>query len=100
MRHDAIESVYLAVSDLDAACHPYERLGLKLSPAEGGRRTLHVGGPTNLFAVHFRSDPGSVDVADLNVALYVADFDAALQDLERKGIPAARVREGDADMAW
>jgi hypothetical protein len=44
MMFDAIDSVYLAVTDLDAACRPCERLGLRLSPARDGRRTPHVGG--------------------------------------------------------
>ena len=46
-----IDSVWLAAPDLDAVCRPYERLGLRLSPARDGRRTLSVGGPANLFAV-------------------------------------------------
>ena len=53
MKIEAIDSVFLAAADLDAACRPYERLGLKLSPALDGRRTLLVGDPANLFAVHF-----------------------------------------------
>jgi hypothetical protein len=41
--------VLLAVADLENACRSDERLGLRLSPGRVGRRTLHVGGPANLF---------------------------------------------------
>src|SRR3954447_7465858 len=107
MTHDAIDSVFLAVSDLDAACRPYERLGLKLSPARDGRRTLHVGGPASLFAVHFLADAALVPPLRnaaarplLAVALRVADLDAALAPLAAKGVPAERLRDGEADLAW
>jgi hypothetical protein len=54
MLNAAIDStIYVAVADLDA-CRPYERLGLILSPAHDGRRTLHVG----VFAVHFLAEAG------------------------------------------
>ena len=53
MKIEAIDSVLLAVRDLDAACGPYERLGRKLSGARDGHRTLSVGGPADLFTVHF-----------------------------------------------
>src|SRR5262245_18381578 len=102
-----IDSVYLAAGDLDDACRRYERLGLKLSPALDGRRTLLVGGPANLFAVHFlAAAPSDVPLARplhdavaaarplLAVALRVADLDAALGELEAKGVRAASFRDG------
>src|SRR4051812_6631800 len=113
MTHDAIDSVFLAAGDLDAACRPYERLGLNLSPARDGRRTLLVGGPANLFAVHFlaaatRNGPLAQPLRDavaaarplLAVALRVTDLDAALGELEAKDVQGARLRDGDADLAW
>lgn len=112
MKIDAIDSVFLAVGDLDAACRPYERLGLKLSMALDGRRTLLVGGPANLFAVHFLAatstdGPMARPLRDavaarplLAVALRVADLDAAIGELDAKGVCAARFRDGDADAAW
>lgn len=89
----------------------YERLGLKLSPALEGRRTLLVGGPANLFAVHFLAaapsdDPLTRPLRDaatwplLAVALPVADLDAALGELEAKGVRAARFRAGGEGLAW
>src|SRR5687768_3796857 len=113
MKIDAIDSVLLATGDLDAACRPYEQLGLKLSPALDGRRTLLVGGPADPFAVHFlAATPSDGPLARplrdavaaarplLAVALRVADLEAALGELEAKGVGAARFRDGDADAAW
>lgn len=107
MMLNALDSVFLAADDLDAACRPYERLGLNLSPVSNGRRTLLVGGPANLFAVHFLSSDSPLtqqfgDAARplLAVALRVADLDSTLGHLETKGIRATRFRDPDADMAW
>jgi catechol 2,3-dioxygenase-like lactoylglutathione lyase family enzyme len=113
MLYHAIDSVYLAARDLDAACRPYERLGLRLSPPAAGRRTLHVGGPTNLFAVHFLADadPGSLFAAPLRqaidtgrslfaVALRVADLDETTAALAGRGLRVTRGRDGDADLGW
>src|SRR5262245_28056621 len=112
MKIEAIDSVLLAGSDLDA-CGPYERLGLKLSPARDGRRSLLVGGPGDLFAVHFLAAasaggplalPSREAIASSRplfaVALRVADLDAALGELEAKATQATRFRDGDADAAW
>jgi catechol 2,3-dioxygenase-like lactoylglutathione lyase family enzyme len=108
MLYHAIESVFVAVGDLDA-CRSYERLGLVLSPAEGGRRTLHVGGPGNLIAVHFLNDitvlsplaePLRRALAGgrslFGVALGVANLDAAVSHLQARGVNAVR----DGDVAW
>src|SRR4051794_36112048 len=113
MKIDAIDSVLLAAGDLDAACRPYERLGLKLSPAQDGRRTLLGGGPAGPFAVHFlAAAPSDGPLAQplrdaaaaarplLAVALRVEIGDAALGEVEAKGVRAARFRDGEADAAW
>jgi catechol 2,3-dioxygenase-like lactoylglutathione lyase family enzyme len=108
MNITAIDSVYLAVTDLDAACRPYERLGLRLSPLRDGRRTLHVGSPANLFAVHFQSADGplarpvqrALDAgrALFAVALGMADFDALPRFLTDSP-EMSWFREGE-DLAW
>jgi catechol 2,3-dioxygenase-like lactoylglutathione lyase family enzyme len=105
MLYHAIDSVYVAVADLAAACGPYERLGLRLSPAQDGCRTLHVGGPARSFAVHFLADVKAdsplaqplrlaltAGRALFAVALGVAD----IGPLQGKGLVAARLDE----MAW
>src|SRR3954452_1946097 len=112
MMFDAIDSVYLAAPDLDAACRPCERLGLRLSPVRDGRRTLHVGGLANLFTLHFVSAPGrdgplaqplrralAAGRSLFAVALLVADLDAVLGRLETLGVQAMRSHD-DASMAW
>jgi catechol 2,3-dioxygenase-like lactoylglutathione lyase family enzyme len=109
----SIDSVFLAVANLGDACRPYERLGLKLSPARDGRRTLSVGGPANLFAIHFLADadPGSPLAGPLRralaagrslfaLALGVEDLDGVLGQLEKKSLAAARFGEGGDEMAW
>jgi hypothetical protein len=58
MHYDTLDSVLLAVLDLKAASQPYERLGLGLSPAHAGRRTISCGGPASPFSVHFLADEG------------------------------------------
>jgi catechol 2,3-dioxygenase-like lactoylglutathione lyase family enzyme len=112
MMIDAIDSVFLAVSDPDTACRPYERLGLRLSPTRDGCRTLHVGGPANHFAVHFLTADADGPLAHLPrlalaagrplfaVALGVADLDAILGRLEAKGLAAVKFRDGDDERAW
>lgn len=50
-----LDALYVACADL-SACAAYERLGLALTPAAAGRRTLLVGlGPAS-FRVHFVAD--------------------------------------------
>ncbi len=113
MLYDAIDSIYLAIRDLDAACRPYERLGLRFSPNLAGCRTLHVGGRTNLFAVHFIADaaPGSPLAAPLHqaldagrslfaVALRVANLDTILAHFTNRGLDATKFRDGNTDLAW
>jgi catechol 2,3-dioxygenase-like lactoylglutathione lyase family enzyme len=108
----AIDSVLLAVPDLDTACRPYERLGLRLSPGEV-RRTFSVGGPANLFGVHLLADaerdsplaqPLQLALAAgrslFAVALRVADLEAALLLLQARGVPPTTVRDRDRGLAW
>jgi catechol 2,3-dioxygenase-like lactoylglutathione lyase family enzyme len=108
---EAIDSVLLAVADLDTAFRPYERLGLKLSPSRDGCRTLRVGGPDNLFAVHFLADaPGPVAQplrralaagrSLFAVVLGVTDLKAMLGLVETKGLEATRFRKSGDEMAW
>ena len=109
---DAIDSAYHSAPDLDAAGRPYERLGLRPSPAHAGRRTLHVGGPGNLFSIHFVAEVAESPLAEplrqaltaarslFAVAPGVPDFDATLGLLERKGLRATRSRDGGDDLAW
>jgi catechol 2,3-dioxygenase-like lactoylglutathione lyase family enzyme len=100
MHYHAIDSIHVAVADLDT-CRSYERLGLRLSPPEGGRRMLHVGAPGNLFTVHFLTDTGGVvpwprpaaGRSLFAVALSVTDLDGALACLETKAMR-------DDDTAW
>jgi catechol 2,3-dioxygenase-like lactoylglutathione lyase family enzyme len=107
-----IDSVYLAVADLEAASRPYERLGLKLSPSEVGR-LFHVGGPASLIAFHFLADAGmdsplfpplrqalGAGRSLFAVALRVADLEATLNRLESKGIQATTLRSSDQHLAW
>jgi catechol 2,3-dioxygenase-like lactoylglutathione lyase family enzyme len=113
MKIDAIDSVLLAVADLDAACRPYERLGLRLSPARNVRRTLRVGGAANLFAVHFRAAAGADGLLAqplsqalaagrslFAVGLGVADLGAAVRHLMAKDVQAIPFRDGDRELAW
>ncbi len=107
----AIDTLFVAVPDLDA-CRFCERLGLRLSPAPAGQRSLHVGGPDNLVAALFlAAAPGSPLAEPLRqalaagrglfaVGLRVADLDAALARLASKGVLATTFRDGEADMVW
>jgi catechol 2,3-dioxygenase-like lactoylglutathione lyase family enzyme len=110
MTFDAIDSAFLAVPELGAACRPYERLGLHLTPAQGSRRTLHVGGPPQgIFAIHFLADPGrdgplgeplrraqAAGRALFAVGLRVPDLPQALGVLSSRGVHATTAR----DVAW
>jgi catechol 2,3-dioxygenase-like lactoylglutathione lyase family enzyme len=113
MLYDAIDCVCLAAPDLEAACRPYERLGLRLSPAHEGRRSLHVGGGTNLFTVHFLAEGGlggpaagplgqalAAGRALFAVGLRAPDFTLAVRELTGKGVSAALFRDRDAEAAW
>jgi catechol 2,3-dioxygenase-like lactoylglutathione lyase family enzyme len=86
---------------------------LRLSAARDGRRTLHVGGPANLFAVCFLAEavadsPLSQPLRNVlaagrplfAVALRVTNLDTIISDLEAKGLAATRFREGGDEMAW
>jgi catechol 2,3-dioxygenase-like lactoylglutathione lyase family enzyme len=112
MMFQAIESAYVAVSDLDTACRPYQRLGLRLSPAHDARQTLHVGGPRNPFSVHFLGEAGCDDPLSVAlrralaasrslfaIGLRVSGLDSVVRDLSARGFPAMNFRHGD-DLAW
>lgn len=109
---DTIDSVFLAVPDLDAASRPYERLGLRLDSPEVGRRTLVVGGPGNLFAVHFLAEtPDGSPLAGpvrnalaagrglFAVGLRVRDLEASLGRLASAGFRTA-TSSGSGEGAW
>jgi len=112
MLYDAIDSVFLAVPDLEATSRPYERLGLRLTPAQAGRRTLICGGPGNLFAVHFLDATQDGPLAGqcrqalaagralFAIALRVADLAGAVRPLAVHGIQATVFSDGDQKMAW
>jgi catechol 2,3-dioxygenase-like lactoylglutathione lyase family enzyme len=102
--YEGIARVLLPVSDLAAACAPFERLGLVVSPAREpqGRgiriRTVPIGGPDNLFEVEIigKSDaPGSgwlfdsaVDRGLSTIVLRVTDMATALAALAERGVQA------------
>lgn len=101
MMFDAIDSVNLAAPDLDAACPPYQRLGWRQPQARDGCRTFHVGGPENLFSVHFLATAGqdgpmaqplreaqAAGRSLFAVALGVPDIGAILGRLELQGLRA------------
>jgi catechol 2,3-dioxygenase-like lactoylglutathione lyase family enzyme len=113
MPYEAIDSLYVAVPDLDAACRPYERLGLRPSPAQGGRRTLRLGGPAHRAAVHFlagtsRDTPlaGPVRQALASrrglfaVGLRVPDLSRAGDQLASKGVGATTFPDAGGGLAW
>jgi catechol 2,3-dioxygenase-like lactoylglutathione lyase family enzyme len=102
--YEGIARVLLPVSDLAAACAPFERLGLVVSPAREpqGRgiriRTVPVGGPDNLFEIELvgqAETPGGgwvfgdrVDRGLSTVVLRVSDMATALAALAERGIRA------------
>jgi catechol 2,3-dioxygenase-like lactoylglutathione lyase family enzyme len=102
--YEGIARVLLPVSDLAAACAPFERLGLVVSPAREpqGRgiriRTVPVGGPDNLFEIELvgKADaPGggwvfgeAVDRGLSTIVLRVSDMAAALAALAERGVQA------------
>jgi catechol 2,3-dioxygenase-like lactoylglutathione lyase family enzyme len=113
MYYDSIDSVLLAVADLDQALRPYERLGLRLSAVRPGRRTLLVGGTANPFTLHFLADAG--DDAGLAgplrralaagrglfaTCLRVPDVRQAVDLLAGKGIQATICPDQGREAAW
>ena len=107
--YDGIDRVILPVSNLEAACAPFERLGLVLSPESRTdepstrARTLAVGGPDNLFSVEImgigdKARVGDTDfgrwlktVADRGlstIVLRVTDLAATLATLTERGVKA------------
>jgi catechol 2,3-dioxygenase-like lactoylglutathione lyase family enzyme len=113
MRYEAIDSVFLAAGDLDDACQPYERLGLRLSPAAAGRRCLFVGNTANLFTVEFIGNtapdsPLAVPMRQARdasrslfaVALHLADLDQAVAAVKRLGLPVTQFGNHEANLAW
>ncbi len=109
MTFDAIDTLFVAAADLDAACRPYEQLGLGAGLTRQGSRCLLVGQAHNLVAVRFLADaaPGSPLVEPLRravaagrnlfaVGLRVADL-GRLASIGVRGIP---FRDGEEDRAW
>jgi catechol 2,3-dioxygenase-like lactoylglutathione lyase family enzyme len=96
--YDGIDRVVLPVSDLDAACAPFERLGLVVSPEirprdrNIGIRTLPVGGPDNLFGIEFLTSTEPTNVVTAGglsaIVLRVADMATVLGTLAERGIQA------------
>jgi catechol 2,3-dioxygenase-like lactoylglutathione lyase family enzyme len=101
--YEGIDRAILPVSDMAAACAPFERLGLIVSPERQpkGRgirvRAVPIGGPDNLFEVHFVSSsdeggPGwdafasAADKGLSTIVLRVTDFQATLAALGNHGI--------------
>lgn len=105
MLYEGVDRVILPVSDLAAACAPFERLGLVVSPERQpkGRglriRAAPIGGPENLFEIHIISstDAGGdgwvfgpvVDMGLSTIVLRVSDLEATLAALSTHGIVAA-----------
>ena len=103
MLYEGIDRAILPVSDMAAACAPFERLGFIVSPERQpkGRgirvRAVPIGGPSNLFEVHLvsSSDEGGpgwdafASVADKGlstIVLRVSDLAATLAALKQHGI--------------
>ena len=105
MLYEGIARVLMPVSDLAAACEPFERLGLVVTPARQppGRgisiRAIPIGGPDNLFEIEVvgpADTPGAgwtfgdaVDRGLSTVVLRVSDMATALAALAERGIQAA-----------
>jgi catechol 2,3-dioxygenase-like lactoylglutathione lyase family enzyme len=102
--YEGIARVLLPVSDLAAACAPFERLGLVVSPERQPRgrgiriRSVPIGGPDNLFEIELVSKadtPGggwvfgeAVDRGLSTMVLRVSDMAAALAALAERGVQA------------
>jgi catechol 2,3-dioxygenase-like lactoylglutathione lyase family enzyme len=103
--YEGIARVLLPVSDLAAACAPFERLGLIVTPERQppGRgisiRAVPIGGPDNLFEVEVvgpAATPGDgwtafgsdVDRGLSTIVLRVSDMATALAALAERGIQA------------
>lgn len=104
--YDGIGRVILPVSNLEAACAPFERLGLVVSPARQAvgqgfsLRSLAVAGPRNLFDIEFlcpdadgdqtsaQGQHGLEDRGLSAIVLRVADMSAALAALAERGVHA------------
>jgi catechol 2,3-dioxygenase-like lactoylglutathione lyase family enzyme len=109
MTFDAINSLFVATPDPDAACRPYEKLGLRVGPARQGARSLVVGQTHNPVVVRFLADSPLAEPLRRAVAtgrglfavgLCVADLDGALGRLASKGVQSRTFGDGEADMAW
>jgi methylmalonyl-CoA/ethylmalonyl-CoA epimerase len=103
---EGIARVILPVSNLDAACAPFERLGLVVSPARRppgqgfSLRSLAVGGPGTLFDVEIFCPDAEGDTSSAQgqhgledrglsaIVLRVADMGGALAALAERGIHA------------
>jgi catechol 2,3-dioxygenase-like lactoylglutathione lyase family enzyme len=113
MPYEAIDSLFVAVPDLEAACRPYERLGLPPSSTRDGRRTLHVGGPAHRVAVHFLAEPGrDAPLAGpvrqalasgrglFAVGLRVPHLSGAVDLLASRGVVATTLADAGGGLAW
>jgi catechol 2,3-dioxygenase-like lactoylglutathione lyase family enzyme len=113
MPYDAIDSLFVATSDLERACRPYERLGLRLSPERAGRRSFHAGGPGHRVGVHLLSDPGRDTLLAgplrealaagrglFAIGLRVPDLSRAVDLLASRGIAATTLADDDGGLAW
>ena len=103
MLYEGIDRAILPVSDLEAACAPFEKLGFVVSPERQpkGRglriRAVPIGVPENLFEVHIISSAESggagwdvfKPVADMGlstIVLRVTDLQATLAAIGKHGI--------------
>jgi catechol 2,3-dioxygenase-like lactoylglutathione lyase family enzyme len=102
--YEGIARVLLPVSDLAAACAPFERLGLVVSRERQPRgrgiriRTVPIGGPDNLFEIELvgqADTPGggwvfgeAVDRGLSTMVLRVANMATALTALADRGVQA------------
>jgi len=98
----SIDALYVTCEGgLDAACAPYERLGLVLTPAAAGQRTLLVGLGPQAFRVHFL-DPATIEpelcfAGPFSLGLRSPDLDAAIAALAARGLEALPGPGGDGE---
>jgi len=105
MNINGLDSVLVAVADLNVACAPYKRLGVRWSDAHG--RTFHVGNDSNRVAVHFLDKADKLDDHHRQglaagrplfaVVLRVQQLDDAVRHLTAKGVAATTL---DRHSVW
>src|SRR5919206_158865 len=97
--YDGIDRVILPVSDLDAACAPFERLGLVISPevrptgAPRRIRTIPVGGPDNLFGIELLSVPTVGEVVSPTTVVRQLRIGDAMFELLGPATPDSPIRQ-------